>query len=228
MGVHGADRPHSLVAVGELTTPQQRERVPQLLGRSSGRRQRSPAAPSGSARFLRPPGMSSEPDGSPSRWRRARSTVPAASTDGAVCPIFASHNHASRVAPIAGSERVTARLNIRCANCSKRYSSSLRVIAGCSMVRTRMGVLRSLVSHGRLLSGLASPWRAKRSQDRTDGIAMLTALQRPNLLILGQTLQSLMNRKTLVVTQSWHRIWHGRRKTGCDGRDPLRRGHNAL
>ena len=59
-------------------------------------------------------------------------------------------------------------------------------------------------------------------------MAMLAALQRPNLLIFSQTPQSLMNRKTLVLTQFWHRIWHGRRKTGCDGRDPLRRGHKAF
>jgi hypothetical protein len=28
--------------------------------------------------------------------------------------------------------------------------------------------------------------------------------------------------------QIWHAIWHGRRITGCDGRDVLRRDHNAL
>jgi hypothetical protein len=57
---------------------------------------------------------------------------------------------------------------------------------------------------------------------------MVASLQRPNLLILGQTLQSLMDRKTLVVAQFWHRIWHGRGKTGCDRGDSLRRGHKAL
>jgi hypothetical protein len=57
---------------------------------------------------------------------------------------------------------------------------------------------------------------------------MLGALRGPNLLILGQTLQFLMNRKALVVTQFWHTIWHGRRKTGCDRRDLLRQDSTAL
>ena len=35
-------------------------------------------------------------------------------------------------------------------------------------------------------------------------------------------------KEPLWCRRIWHAIWHGKRKTGCDGRDLLRRGHKAL
>jgi hypothetical protein len=40
------------------------------------------------------------------------------------CPRLSAHNRGTVTSSNAGSERVTADLNIRCANRSKRYSSS--------------------------------------------------------------------------------------------------------
>jgi hypothetical protein len=56
---------------------------------------------------------------------------------------------------------------------------------------------------------------------------MLTALQRPNLLILGQTLgrRRAKEAKPCGTWRIWHAIWHGARKTGCDRSDSAGQAH---
>jgi hypothetical protein len=95
------------------------------------------------------------------------------------------------------------------------------------MVRTRTGVSRTLVPRGgrrrtcRGVEGL--------SGHEVGLAAMLAALQRPNLLILGQTLGRPGEPKGRCgAWQIWHAIWHGRRKTGCDRSDSAGQAHLAL